>query len=48
MKYQMVFIIIGVINLKKYLYISDVPKGILILYIHLYRGLRSSVGTETD
>jgi hypothetical protein len=44
----MVFIIIGVINLKKYLHVSDVPKGILILYIHLYHGLCSSVGIETD
>jgi hypothetical protein len=36
MKYQMVFIIIGAINLNKYLYIYDVPKGIQILYTHLY------------
>jgi len=36
MKYQTVFIIIGAINLNKYLYISDVLKGILILDIHLY------------
>jgi hypothetical protein len=44
----MVFIIIGVINLNKYLYISDVPKGILIFYIYLYCGLGSSAGIETD
>jgi hypothetical protein len=36
MKYQMVFVIIGTINVNKYLFISDVPKGIIILYIHLY------------
>jgi len=36
MKYQMVFVIIGAINLNKYLYISDVLIGILILDVHLY------------
>lgn len=34
MKYQM--FIIGSINLNKYFYISDVCKGILILYVHLW------------